>query len=157
MRARYVRSRSVPIFRVQGSSSVPTLISFVGTTESIRRVIGIQGGAVRGAPDDVWRSGKEMGKRGNWNGSVELPIVCGEAVEVVALAGFDDLMARGAKAKSSPVLVLFDFNGAVDPLSVCPEAGAGDVIVAQLNLPYHAIGARWADLSVVPNDRDGLE
>ncbi|PKI70616.1 hypothetical protein CRG98_008990 [Punica granatum] len=66
-------------------------------------------------------------------------------------------MAGGAKAESPSMLVLLNFNGAVDPLSARPKAGAGDVVVAQENLPYHAIDAGWFDLSVIPNDGDGLE
>ncbi|PKI26179.1 hypothetical protein CRG98_049132, partial [Punica granatum] len=46
---------------------------------------------------------------------------------------------------------------AVDPLPARPTAGAGDVVVAQENFPYHAVGAGWSDLFVISNDGDGLE
>ncbi|PKI43294.1 hypothetical protein CRG98_036316, partial [Punica granatum] len=62
-------------------------------------------------------------------------------MKMVALAGLDDLMTGGAKAKPPPVFVLLDLNGAVDPLSACPKAGAGNIVVAQEKLPYHAVGA----------------
>ncbi|PKI56796.1 hypothetical protein CRG98_022808 [Punica granatum] len=76
---------------------------------------------------------------------------------MVAPAGFNDFMAGGAKAESPPMLILFNFDGAADPLPARPKAGAGDVIVAQDDFPYHAVGAGWSDLSVIPNDGDGLE
>ncbi|PKI29460.1 hypothetical protein CRG98_048831, partial [Punica granatum] len=63
-----------------------------------------------------------MGERENQNAHIDLPIMCSKAVEVVAPAGFDDLMAGGAKTESPPILVLLDFNGAVDPLSLCSKA-----------------------------------
>ncbi|PKI54163.1 hypothetical protein CRG98_025458 [Punica granatum] len=81
----------------------------------------------------------------------------GEAVEVVALAGFNDFMAGGAKAESPPMLVFLNFNGVIDPLPMRSKAGAGDEVMAQENFPYHAVGAGWSDLSVIPNDGDGLE
>ncbi|PKI26411.1 hypothetical protein CRG98_048900, partial [Punica granatum] len=56
-------------------------------------------------------------------------------------------MARGAKAKSPLVLVHFNFNGAIDSLSSRPKAGAGNVMVAQKDPPYHAVGAGRPDLS----------
>ncbi|PKI61751.1 hypothetical protein CRG98_017863, partial [Punica granatum] len=122
-----------PFPKVYGSGHSETnlLGDDVHGWQSGRRVVGVRRRVVKGAPDDVWRPEKEAGYRGNWNAPVELPIVCGEAVKVVALVGLDDLMAGGAKAESSLVLVLFDFNGAIDPLPVCSEAGAEDVIVVQ--------------------------
>ncbi|OWM89020.1 hypothetical protein CDL15_Pgr017636 [Punica granatum] len=66
-------------------------------------------------------------------------------------------MTGGAKAESPPVVVLLDLNGAVDPLSACPKAGAGNIVVAQEKLPYHVVGAGWSTLSVVSDDGDGFE
>ncbi|PKI26341.1 hypothetical protein CRG98_048970, partial [Punica granatum] len=66
-------------------------------------------------------------------------------------------MAGGAKAKSPPMLVRFNFNGAVDSLPARSKARAGDVMVAQKDPPYHAVGAGRPDLSVIPNNEDGLE
>ncbi|PKI30808.1 hypothetical protein CRG98_048801, partial [Punica granatum] len=48
-------------------------------------------------------------------------------MKVVALAGLDDLMTGGTKAESPPMFVLLDLNRAVDPLSACPKACAGDI------------------------------
>ncbi|PKI31046.1 hypothetical protein CRG98_048563, partial [Punica granatum] len=45
---------------------------------------------------------------------------------MVAPAGLNDFMAGGAKAKSPPMLVHFNFNGALDSLSSRPKAGAGN-------------------------------
>ncbi|PKI41309.1 hypothetical protein CRG98_038295 [Punica granatum] len=63
----------------------------------------------------------------------------------------------GAKAESPPMFILFNFNGAIDPLPARPKASAGDLVVVQENFPYHAVGVGWSDLSVIPNDGDGLE
>ncbi|PKI32520.1 hypothetical protein CRG98_047089, partial [Punica granatum] len=76
---------------------------------------------------------------------------------MVAPVGLNDFMVGGAKAKSPPVLVHFNFNGAIDSLYSSPKAGAGNVIVAQKDLPYHAVGAGRPDLSIIPNNGDGLE
>ncbi|OWM68189.1 hypothetical protein CDL15_Pgr016389 [Punica granatum] len=98
-----------------------------------------------------------MGEREDRDAPVDPPIMCGKTVEVVAPAGFDDLVAGWAKTESPPILVLLDFDGAADPLSLCSEAGAGDVIVSQENLSDHAVRAGRADFFVVSNNRDGLE
>ncbi|PKI31045.1 hypothetical protein CRG98_048564, partial [Punica granatum] len=45
---------------------------------------------------------------------------------MVAPAGLNDFMAGGAKAKSPPMLVHINFNGALDSLSSRPKAGAGN-------------------------------
>ncbi|PKI59639.1 hypothetical protein CRG98_019976 [Punica granatum] len=78
-------------------------------------------------------------------------------MEMVAPAGLNNFVAGGAKAESPHMLILFNFNGAADSLPACPKAGARDVIVAQKDFPYHAVGAGQSDLSVISNDGDGLE
>ncbi|PKI30860.1 hypothetical protein CRG98_048749, partial [Punica granatum] len=55
------------------------------------------------------------------------------------------------------MLILLNFNGAIDPLPARPKADAGNVVVAQKDFPYHAVGAGRSDLSIIPNDGDGLE
>ncbi|PKI30844.1 hypothetical protein CRG98_048765, partial [Punica granatum] len=63
-----------------------------------------------------------MGEWENQEAPVDLPIVCYKVAEMTAAAGFDDFVAGGAKAKSPPMLVLFNLNGAANPLSVYSKA-----------------------------------
>ncbi|PKI49824.1 hypothetical protein CRG98_029801 [Punica granatum] len=81
----------------------------------------------------------------------------GETVEVFASTGFNNLVAGRAKTESPPVLVLFDLDGAVDPLPMCFEPGTRNVVMAQQDLPHHAVSAGRTDLSVVLDDGDGVE
>ncbi|PKI62847.1 hypothetical protein CRG98_016798 [Punica granatum] len=78
-------------------------------------------------------------------------------VKVLAPAGLNNLVTGRAKTKSPPVLVFFNLDGAVDPLPMCSKPGTRDVIMAQQNLPHHAVSAGWTDLSVVSNDGDGFK
>ncbi|PKI31052.1 hypothetical protein CRG98_048557, partial [Punica granatum] len=64
----------------------------------------------------------------------------------VASAGFNDFVAGGAKAKSPPMPIFYNFNGAADSLPACSKAGAGNIIVAQKDLSYHAVDAGRSDL-----------
>ncbi|OWM68083.1 hypothetical protein CDL15_Pgr012668 [Punica granatum] len=75
----------------------------------------------------------------------------------VLTAGLNNFTAGGAKAESPPMLVFLHLNGAIDPLLARPKAGVGFVVVAQKDFPYHAIGVGQSNLSVIPNDGDGLE
>ncbi|OWM88837.1 hypothetical protein CDL15_Pgr020791 [Punica granatum] len=81
----------------------------------------------------------------------------GEMVEVFALTGLNNLLARRAKTESPPVLVLFNLDGAIDPLPLCSKPGTRNVVVTQKDLLDHAVSTRWTNLSIVPNDGDGLE
>ncbi|PKI42144.1 hypothetical protein CRG98_037460 [Punica granatum] len=98
-----------------------------------------------------------MGERRNHDALIESPVIRCEVVEVPALACLENLVAGWAKTEFPPVLVLFHIDGAGDTLAVCLEAGTGDVVVLQPNLPNHAVSTGWTNLSVIPDDGDDLE